>query len=396
MTNKRILTFGTLTKKQGGKLTTGLSTVIWEIAYNISGYRSIESSLFAIDFYQERKYVDDLEILGWTKKNLILQILKNPTSSFKHFFVSLFLFYRYNLKIIRSFVYMVLFDRIIKLKQPDIIHIHGTYYIYFHFMPKEIREKIIITVHGINGFDKNIVNYLNQRKIEKIITETYIKHIVFVSTQLCNDWIKFYGKTKSDNYIIINAYDNQVFKYKQPKGLEIKNKIIITTVARIYPLKGQERVIKALAEFEDKETIQYHIVGKGEDTYVESLKKKALLNKVEVFFHGEKDAAQVVDILSFSDYMILPSSSEGFGIAYLESIACGTKVIIPKDLPICKEPNLLNNTNSIFINDSSIKSITQGLRLLKNDINYSKVLVSLSLGNLNWKEVTDRYLELLK
>ncbi|MGB4659605.1 MAG: glycosyltransferase [Mobilitalea sp.] len=396
MINKRILTFGTLTKAQGGKLTTGLSTVIWKIAYNISSYRSIENSLFAVDFYQEKKYVDDLEILGWTKKNLILQILKNPISSLKHFFVSLFLFYRYNLKIIRSFVYMVLFDRIIKLKQPDIIHIHGTYYIYFHFMPKEIREKIIITVHGINGFDKNIVNYLNQQKIEKIITETCFKHIVFVSTQLCNDWIKFYGKTKSDTHIIINAYDNQIFKYKQPEKFENKNKIIITTVARIYPLKGQERVIKALAEFEDKETIQYHIVGKGENSYVENLKKQAFLNKVEVFFHGEKDAAQIVDILSFSDYMILPSSSEGFGIAYLESIACGTKVIIPKDLPICKEPNLLNNINSIFINDSSINSITKGLRLLKNDVKYSKVLVSLSLGNLNWKEVTDKYLDLLK
>ena len=394
--NKKILTFGTLTKAHGGNLTTGLSTVIWEIAHNISSYSHIKNSLFAVDFYQENKYIDDLEILGWTKKNLIIYILRNPISSLRHFLTSLYIFFGYNIKFIRSFVYLVLFERVIKINQPEIIHIHGTNYIYFHFMPKEIRKKIIITIHGINGFDRNVKNYLNQRKIEKLITEASFKHVVFVSTQLSNDWIKLYGPTNSETHVIINAYDNQVFKYKEPERLKIKNKIIITTVGRVYPLKGQERVIKSLAEFENSEKFEYHIVGKGESYYIEKLKTLALEAKVETYFHGEKDATQIANILSNSDYMILPSSSEGFGIAYLESIACGTKVVIPMNLPICKEPNLLSNINSIFINDSSIKSITKGLSSLINDVNYSKYEVSLSLGNLNWKEVTDKYLELLR
>ena len=97
--------------------------------------------------------------------------------------------------------------------------------------------------------------------------------------------------------------------------------------------------------------------------------------------------------------MILPSSSEGFGLVYLEAIACGVPVIIPQHLPLAQEGNILNEKNAIRIADSSSKAIEAILPSLQ-ERKWDRKDVSASIISYTWdniaKEYTAQYVSLIK
>jgi len=398
MKNIRILSFGSLLKEYGGNLTTGLALVMWKLAYHINKKDGIKVSFAVTDYYYEKSEIDGLDVIGWTKSGLIKYILQNIIIATKYFFVSIYLFIIYREKLIRTFIYLIFFDKSIRESKPDILHVHGTNYIYFLYLDHKFKNKIILTIHGMNGFDCDIKNYRSQRKIEELITVTEFNKVIFVTSDLRKQWIEKYGKLISDSCIIVNAFDNHYYNYCEDEGIKnvIKDKIILSSVGRVYPLKGQERVINAISLLKEKNNFEYWIIGDSDIRYTTNLKAIAKSFGVEVIFFGPLKPSQVAKRLKQSDYMILPSSSEGFGIAYLESIACGTKVIIPNILPLSKENNILNTINSIFIKDSSIEAIAECLMELISLPSYNRYVVSQSVTHLNWENISEDYYQLIK
>ena len=114
---------------------------------------------------------------------------------------------------------------------------------------------------------------------------------------------------------------------------------------------------------------------------------------------GVKKPGEIRELLAECDYMILPSSSEGFGLVYLEAIACGVPVIIPQHLPLAQEGNILNEKNAIRIADSSSKAIEAILPSLQ-ERKWDRKDVSASIISYTWdniaKEYTAQYVSLIK
>ena len=94
--------------------------------------------------------------------------------------------------------------------------------------------------------------------------------------------------------------------------------------------------------------------------------------------------------------MILPSSSEGFGMVFIESIACGTPVILPKILPLANEPNILCKKNSILLDGSEVDSITNCLVNLPDKNNYDEGEVSKTVDHLSWISIAGQYREIFR
>ena len=204
-----------------------------------------------------------------------------------------------------------------------------------------------------------------------------------ISTSLTKIFENMYGKIKPKHKVILNAYDDNVYKYIEPRK---HNKLTLCTIASFSKLKGQERVIEALLKSHCD--YSYRCIGHISDSDKDILEKKA--RGVDFQWLGVKKPVEIRELLADCDFMILPSSSEGFGLVYLEAIACGVPVIIPKDLPLALEGGILNENNAIRINGCSAEAIEEVLPSLPQR-EWNRKEVSQTIVSYTWDNIAREY-----
>jgi len=114
-----------------------------------------------------------------------------------------------------------------------------------------------------------------------------------------------------------------------------EQKIIILTVARLHPRKGQQRIIQALEALpvELQAGIEYWLVGgHSKEGYETTLREAATRVGFPVRFLGDISDEQLGSIYAKADIFAMTSmphrfSVEGFGLVYLEAGAHGLPVI---------------------------------------------------------------------
>ena len=135
----------------------------------------------------------------------------------------------------------------------------------------------------------------------------------------------------TDNFFLLDQKQSRK-KY----GFNESDKILLT-LSRLVRRKGHEVVIKAISLIVKKiPQIKYVIAGSGEKRYEEDLKRLVSKLKLDknVFFIGYIDEDKKNDLYNACDIYIMNShktnkegDSEGFGITFLESNACGKPII---------------------------------------------------------------------
>lgn len=93
--------------------------------------------------------------------------------------------------------------------------------------------------------------------------------------------------------------------------------------------KGHDRVISALPHLKhpDGRSIVFLIAGDGDDrARLQAVVSAASLSD-HVRFLGQVPTADLPDLYRAADLFVLPSSGEGFGIVFLEAMACGTPAL---------------------------------------------------------------------
>lgn len=143
-------------------------------------------------------------------------------------------------------------------------------------------------------------------------------------------------EAESRVYLLPNTINSDKFRPKEKSGKLIekyglKGKKIVFTLARLSGMegyKGYDRVIKSLPEVLEKvpETV-YILGGKGDSLEeIRNLVKSMGLEK-NVITPGFIPDDELVDYYNLADVYVMPSKKEGFGIVFLEAMACGTPVI---------------------------------------------------------------------
>lgn len=156
---------------------------------------------------------------------------------------------------------------------------------------------------------------------------------------------RFYWVKKSDKFITIyNGVDLNEFKFSKTSAVIRKKygigekELLITTTARIEPLKGQKYLIEACGELRKKiENWYILLIGDAVDVnYLRQCKDKAVELGIEkrVIFAGPQD--NISQILSESDIFVLPSFFEAFPRSVIEAMGVG-KPIIVTDVGGCRE-----------------------------------------------------------
>ena len=118
-------------------------------------------------------------------------------------------------------------------------------------------------------------------------------------------------------------------KLRHEMGLDGKR--LLLTVGRMdssQQYKGQDRVIAALPPLiAQGHDICYLVVGEGNDrARLEALARDAGVGP-RVRFLGAVGLEGLIEICRMADLFVMPSVGEGFGIAFLEAMACGTPAL---------------------------------------------------------------------
>lgn len=113
--------------------------------------------------------------------------------------------------------------------------------------------------------------------------------------------------------------------------LGLEDKQVLLTVGRMdsrEQYKGHDVVIAALPALLAKgHDVAYVVVGDGDDrSRLETLARDTGVGE-RVHFLGELGPEQLVEAYRMAGLYVMPSTGEGFGIAFLEAMACGTPAL---------------------------------------------------------------------
>lgn len=183
--------------------------------------------------------------------------------------------------------------------------------------------------HGIEAWTiKSPQMYKSLRYADKILT---------VSTYTRNRLAEEIDLQPSDLELLPNTFDHHQFQIG-PKPAYLLDRYglkpdqpVMLTVARLAGrerYKGYDQIMRALPQIrESVPNVRYIIAGKGDDRKrIEEVVSRLNLQDT-VSLVGFVPDHELCDHYNLSDLFAMPSKREGFGIVYLEALACGKPTI---------------------------------------------------------------------
>ncbi|MBA4445335.1 glycosyltransferase [Cylindrospermopsis raciborskii CS-506_D] len=183
--------------------------------------------------------------------------------------------------------------------------------------------------HGIEAWN------IQDAKIKKALH--HCDRILAVSRYTGDRLTKEQGLNPEKISILYNTFDPRHFQpavkptYLLARHNLAREQPIILTVGRLSAserYKGYDQMIQAMVKIRSVITnVHYMIVGKGDD----QLRIEQLIDQLElgncITLVGFVPDDELCDYYNLCDVFAMPSKGEGFGIVYLEALACGKPVL---------------------------------------------------------------------
>ena len=147
----------------------------------------------------------------------------------------------------------------------------------------------------------------------------------------CNEIVVNYGTAPPD---VDLAKAREEFLNRYP---ELRGKQLLVFLGRLHEKKGCDLLIESFTATQNPDM---HLVMAGpsrDETYFARLKTLAAKARESITFTGMLNGNMKWGALSAADAFVLPSHQENFGIAVVEALACGTPVLISKQVNIWRE-----------------------------------------------------------
>ena len=252
------------------------------------------------DNYCESRYFNNKNYRGYKKEKLAF-VIKELIHSYKY------------QRVILGHINLALFGLLIKRIHP--------------------KTKVYVVAHGIEvwgsltGMKKKLLN-----KCDVILAVSHFTKEQLIKTNGID------GNKIEIFYNTIDPFFHYPTQFQKPLQLIKRynigenDKIILTLTRLAYTekYKGYDKVIDVMPEIISKyPDVKYLIAGKPDERERARLKELIAARQLEknVFLIGFIAEEEITDHYQLADLFIMPSRKEGFGIVFIEAMACGLPVI---------------------------------------------------------------------
>jgi D-inositol-3-phosphate glycosyltransferase len=196
-----------------------------------------------------------------------------------------------------------------------------------------------ITMFHTLGAVKNAIGIGEGESALRILSEKDTvrdcQRIIVATEKEKEDLIRFYSASPEKVGVAPCGVNMDLFKHVDKmsarRKLGLTDEKILLFVGRIDPLKGIDRLLKAMPLLKNHEGLRLVVVGGDENSRAELEELQKLSTELNVrdsvTFQGLIKQDQLLYFYSAADVCILPSYYESFGLVPLESLACGTPVV---------------------------------------------------------------------
>jgi phosphatidylinositol alpha-1,6-mannosyltransferase len=188
------------------------------------------------------------------------------------------------------------------------------------------RAKLIIQMHGIEAWSR-------PRRHQRVAVEA--ADLVLCVSRYTRTCVLNWAALAPERLVVLPNTVGAAFTPGDGSALraawELQDKRVLLTVGRMDSrerYKGHERVIAAMPELiAAGHDVVYLVAGEGNDRgRLEACAYEAgLANRVR--FIGSLEVPKLIEIYRAADLFVMPSTGEGFGIAFLEAMASGTPAL---------------------------------------------------------------------
>ena len=204
---------------------------------------------------------------------------------------------------------------------------------HLHLLPlsallaKFLRMPMWLQIHGIEAWKKPspIFRWAAEQAILVTAVSRHTRRKFLSWANILPNRVRVLPNTIQNSFTPGPKSKNLVARY----GLQGKK--VLLTVGRMSVeerYKGHDKIIEVLPTLLQKySNLIYLIAGDGDDLpRLESIVKDKSLERSVLFIGKVKDEG-LPDLYRTADLFVMPSSGEGFGIVFLEAMACGTPVV---------------------------------------------------------------------
>jgi len=253
--------------------------------------------------------------------------------------------------------------KIRKKFKPDIIHAHVTLLAGFAavVLGKMTGIPVVITEHS-SYIRKQCERFISRSAL--IYTLKHADLFIAVSKVLADTLKKFHSPGKM--YVIPNIVDLTVFNYNADND-GIYNKMIFVGLLD-GERKNLDHLLKAFKKVVEQIDKDFYIdiIGEGKlKLGYEQLAEELEVKKYCTFLGKKEKLSDVAEAMRKSDFLVLPSSYENFGVVLIEAMALGKPVIATK----CGGPEeIVKDFNGILVDVGDIDGLSKAIVHMINNI----------------------------
>lgn len=195
------------------------------------------------------------------------------------------------------------------------------------------RAPLLLIIHGIDAWEApqgGLMASLARRSIARVDA------FVAVSAVTKDRFLAWSGLSEASGFVVPNCIDASGFSPgSKPEALlnryGLTDRTVLLTLGRLSAqerYKGHDEVLEALPGLSSEVSdLAYLIVGDGDDRPRLEHKAADLGVADRVVFAGYIPEVEKADHYRLADAFVMPGRGEGFGIVYLEAMACGVPVV---------------------------------------------------------------------